>query len=103
MAKKNLIKHRCEIWGCPIDDSNLLELHHIIARTEVGSSHNHYNLAVLCCNHHKLIDTGKLVILGVIPATVKPNNRILVYILNGIINIDIDIPDRVLPVTKYSI
>jgi len=103
MISKKLIKHRCEIWGCPIDDPNALELHHIIGRTETGSSHYHYNLGVLCCNHHKFIDSGRLVILGVVPATVKPNNRILVYILDGVKNIDIDIPDTVKPVTKYSI
>jgi hypothetical protein len=91
MSKK-LIKNKCEIESCNITDSKLLELHHIIERTELNTTNNNFNLAILCCNHHKMIDDGKLKIIGVFPSTKLPNARTLVYELDGKKNIDIDVP-----------
>ena len=90
--RKKLIKSKCEIESCDVSDSNLLELHHIIPRIEQNSCNHPMNLAILCCCHHKMIDTGRLKILGVFPSTKPPNGRILVYELDGIPNIDIDVP-----------
>jgi len=87
-----LIKNKCEIESCNITDPLLLELHHIVERTEINTTNNDYNLAILCCNHHKSIDDGSLKIIGVYPSTLPPNGRTLVYELNGVKNINIDQP-----------
>ena len=91
MGKKKLIKAYCEIIGCNVHDPDLLHLHHIIERTEEGSSNDNCNLAIICANHHELVHSGKLKIIGVVSATKTPNNRILIYELEGKRNIDIDI------------
>ncbi len=83
-----LIKNKCEIESCDVDDPKLLELHHIVERTEENTNNNPFNLAILCSLHHSMIDTDKLKIIGVFPSTLPPNNRTLVYILNGIPNIE---------------
>lgn len=87
-----LIKNKCEIESCNVTDSALLHLHHIIERTEINTTNNNFNLAILCANCHALTHTGKLKIIGVYPSTKLPNNRVLVYELNGKKNIDIDVP-----------
>lgn len=87
-----LIKNRCEIDGCNIDEPEALHLHHIIERTEVNTTNNSFNLAILCATHHAFVHCNRLKIIGVYPATKSPNNRILVYELDGRKNIDIDIP-----------
>lgn len=89
---KKLIKDKCEIEGCNIDDPLLLELHHIVERTEINTCNDPMNLSILCCNHHKLIDGGSLKIIGVYPSTKQPNNRTLIYELNGKKNMDIEVP-----------
>ena len=83
-----LIKNKCEIESCDISDPDLLELHHIIERAEKNTSHNKFNLAILCCTHHKMVDGGRLKIIGVFPSTKFPNNRTLVYQLDGIQNVE---------------
>ncbi len=85
-----LIKNKCEIESCNISDPKLLELHHIIERTELNTTNHNMNLAILCANCHALTHTGRLKIIGVYPATRPPNGRILVYELDGKKNIDID-------------
>jgi hypothetical protein len=87
-----LIKDKCEIESCDITDSKLLELHHIIERTELNTTNHDFNLAILCANHHAMIDTDRLKIIGVFPSTKLPNRRTLVYELDGKKNIDIDLP-----------
>jgi hypothetical protein len=87
-----LIKNKCEIEDCEISDPSLLELHHIVERTQLNTNNNNMNLAILCCNHHKYIDSGKLKIIGVYPSTNLPNGRTLVYVLDGKQNIDINEP-----------
>lgn len=83
-----LIKNKCEIESCNITDSNLLQLHHIIERTEVNTTNNDFNLAILCANCHGLTHSGKLKIIGVYPSTKLPNKRTLIYELNGKKNIE---------------
>lgn len=90
--RQKLIKNKCEIDGCTIEDPIALELHHIIERTEINTTNHPNNLAILCSVHHALIDSGRLIIIGVYPSTKLPNKRTLVYELDGIRNIDIDVP-----------
>jgi hypothetical protein len=66
----------------------LLEFHHIIERTELNTSNNSYNLAILCSNCHGLLHSGRLRIIGVYPSTLPPNGRTLIYELDGKRNID---------------
>lgn len=87
-----LIKNKCEIESCNIIDPDLLELHHHIPRTDINTTNNNFNLCILCCNHHKMIDSGKLKIIGIFPSTKLPNKRTLVYELDGVKNVDIDQP-----------
>lgn len=88
MRKNKIIKNKCEIESCDIIDSNLLHLHHIVERTEINTTNHPYNLAILCPNHHSYVHSGKLKIIGVYPATIPPNNRVLVYELDGKRNIE---------------
>ena len=90
MKKKKLIKNKCEIEGCEEVDN--LHLHHIIFRTHPDTSDHNLNLAILCPNHHNYVHSNppRLKIIGVYPATKPPNGRILVYVLDGVKNIDID-------------
>lgn len=92
MKKKKLIKNKCEIESCNVTDENLLHLHHIIERTEVNTTNHPGNLAILCANCHALTHSGRLKIIGVYPSTKLPNCRSLIYELDGIRNIDIDVP-----------
>lgn len=87
-----LIKNKCEIEGCDINIPEALQLHHIIERTEINTTNNSYNLAIICANHHALVHCGKLKIIGVYPSTKLPNKRILIYELDGKKNLDIEIP-----------
>lgn len=91
--KSKLIKNKCEIETCGISDPQLLELHHIIERTEENTTNNNFNLAILCANCHAMTHTGRLKIIGVYPSTQLPNGRTLVYELDGKKNIEgIDSP-----------
>jgi hypothetical protein len=83
---RKLHKEFCEIEDCNINDSKLLHHHHIIERTDLGTSNDCWNLAVLCPTHHAMVHSGQLKILGVFPSTAK-YGRTLVYELNGIPNI----------------
>lgn len=92
MKKVKLIKNKCEIEDCQVKDPEALHFHHIIERTQANTTNHNYNLAIICAVHHELVHSGKLKIIGVYPATKPPNNRILVYELNGVKNIDISNP-----------
>jgi hypothetical protein len=84
---KKLQKIVCEI--CGEDNKSVLDYHHIIERTEIGSSHNMLNLAILCaCCHRRSHNDIK--VIGVIPSTKMPYGRTLIYEENGIRNIDLD-------------
>lgn len=88
-----LIKNKCEIESCNVTDSKLLELHHIIERTELNTTNHDFNLAILCANCHAMTHTGRLKIIGVYPSTLPPNGRTLIYELDGKRNIEgIDTP-----------
>lgn len=88
--KNKLILNKCEIEGC--NETENLHKHHIISRTEINTNNHVYNLSILCPNHHNYVHSGRLKIIGVYPATLLPNKRILVYELDGKKNVDIDIP-----------
>lgn len=92
MRQVKLIKNKCEIESCTVSDPDLLELHHHIERTQENTNNNNFNLCILCCNHHKMIDSGKLKIVGIFPSTKLPNKRTLIYELDGVKNMDIDVP-----------
>lgn len=103
MKRKKIIKNKCEIETCNITDSKILHLHHIIERTEINTSNDYYNLAILCPNHHAMTHSGKLEIIGIFPSTKPPNNRILVYKLDGYKNIDIDEPYLIFKNKSYKL
>ena len=89
---QKLHKEFCEIEECDVTDPNLLHWHHIIERTEMNTSNDPYNIAILCSNCHNLVhNTDRLQIIGVYPSTNR-YGRQLVYILDGKPNIDIDKP-----------
>jgi hypothetical protein len=83
-----LIKNKCEIASCNITDPKLLELQHIIERTELNTTNHDFNLAILCANCHGMTHTGRLKIIGVYPSTQLPNKRTLIYELDGKRNIE---------------
>lgn len=86
MKVSKLVKEKCEIEGC--NEKENLHLHHIIERTEINTNNHSFNLSILCPNHHSYVHSGRLKIIGVYPATLPPNNRILVYELDGKKNIE---------------
>lgn len=92
MKARKLILNKCEIESCNVNNPLLLERHHIIPRTDINTNNDNLNLAILCCNHHKLLDGGRLKIIGIFPSTKEPNFRTLVYELDGKKNIDINKP-----------
>ena len=102
MRTHKLILNKCEIDGCDITDSNLLELHNIIPRTDCGTSNNLYNLAILCCNHHAMIG-DRLKIIGIYPSTKLPNKRTMIYELDGKRNIDIEVPIIQVKIKSFKI
>ncbi len=91
--KQKLIKNKCEIENCDVNDPKLLHLHHIIERTKVNTTNNIFNLAILCANHHAYTHSGRLKIIGIYPSTKLPNKRTLIYEIDGKRNLeDINIP-----------
>jgi len=88
--KQKLIKNKCEIDECNVTDPRLLELHHIIERTESNTTNHNLNLAILCRNCHGMTHSGRLRLIGIFPSTKLPNKRTLVYELDGVKNVDID-------------
>ena len=92
MKKLKLIKDKCEVESCQVCDPKLLQLHHIIERTEENTNNHNSNLAILCANHHLALHTGSLKIIGIFPSTRLPNKRTLIYELNGIKNIEVNKP-----------
>ena len=90
--KIKLQKNKCEIEGCSITEKEALHFHHIIERTEVNTTNNVLNIAILCSVHHAFVHSKRLKIIGVYPSTQLPNRRTLVYELDGEKNIDIDVP-----------
>lgn len=88
--KQKLILNKCEIEGC--NESENLHKHHIIERTELNTNNHSYNLSILCPNHHAYVHSGRLKIIGIFPSTNMPNKRTLVYELDGVKNLDIEIP-----------
>ena len=88
MIKQKLHKEFCEIESCNVTDSNLIHHHHIIERTEIGTSNDSYNIAIICSNCHNMLHkTNRLKIIGVYPAANK-HGRKLIYKLDGIPNVE---------------
>lgn len=83
---QKLHKEFCEIEGCDAPKETL-NWHHIVERTEVNTSNNPMNLAVLCANCHHLVHSNVIEIIGVYPSTNK-YGRQLIYKLNGKANIN---------------
>lgn len=90
--KIKLQKNKCEIEECNISQEEALHFHHIIERTNVNTTNEILNIAILCSVHHAFVHSGRLKIIGVYPSTKLPNKRTLVYELDGKKNIDIDEP-----------
>lgn len=88
MASKKLIIKECEV--CGEKDKSCLEVHHIIPRTDPRCTNDSHNCAIICSSCHSKHHRGSLKIIGVHPSTKPPNNRTLIYELNGKKNIDLD-------------
>lgn len=78
-------KIHCEV--CGEKNQKILHRHHIVERTEIDTSNDDFNCAIVCANCHTKIHTGTLEIIGVFPGTRPPTGRILVYKLDGICNV----------------
>lgn len=78
---KRLVPVVCEICG----ESNkaVLHKHHIVERTDPNTSHDDWNLAIICANCHNKVHDSQLKIIGVFPSTQLPYKRTLVYEKNG--------------------
>lgn len=103
MSNKKLIKNKCEIQECNENNVAALHLHHIIERTDPNCTNENYNLAILCSNCHAKVHAKIIKLIGVYPATRPPNNRILVYEINGKKNVDIDHPYLEIKPKTYKI
>lgn len=86
-TNQKLHKQFCEVEGCGVTDPNQLHWHHIKERTEIDTSNNPFNIAILCANCHALVHSGRLKIIGVYPSTGR-YGRMLIYILDGKPNIE---------------
>ena len=85
MAKKPE-KIQCEI--CGEKDKKILHRHHIVERTNINTSNQPFNLAVLCPNcHYKIHFSGDIKIIGVYPST-GVGGRTLVYEINNKVNVE---------------
>lgn len=82
---QKLHKEFCEIEGCDAEPETL-QWHHVIERTQIGTSNDPYNLAVLCGNCHILVHEGVIEIIGVYPSTSK-YGRMLIYKKDGVANV----------------
>jgi hypothetical protein len=88
--RKKLIIQECEV--CGEKDTSVLELHHIVPRTDSNTNNDPYNLAIICANCHSKNHRGNLKIIGIYPSTKLPNGRTLIYELEGINEAGIDKP-----------
>jgi hypothetical protein len=101
---KDLIKEKCEIDSCQENDPSALHLHHIIQRTEINTNNHPYNLAILCSNCHNKVHANKIKLIGIFPSTKKPNNRTLIYEIDGKCNVEgIDSPYIVFKNKEFKI
>lgn len=83
-----IIKDKCEIAECGETDPSTLHLHHIIERTELNTTNDIMNLALLCANCHGKVHNKKIKLIGLFPSTKPPNNRTLVYEIDGQSNME---------------
>ncbi len=81
----------CEVCGSK--EKKILHHHHIIPRTHPDCTNDWDNLAVVCPNCHMSHHSGTITILGVVEST-SLTGRLLIFIKDGIKNVDIDIPIR---------
>jgi len=66
-VKKLRPKVCCEI--CGLNKKSILHRHHIIPRQDERSTNTNINIAVVCPNHHSLIHSGEIVVIGVYQTT----------------------------------
>lgn len=82
---QKLHKEFCEV--CDNTDVETLHHHHIVPRSEIGTSNNPFNISVLCANCHNKVHANIIEIVGVYPSTNR-HGRQLIYITNGTPNIE---------------
>jgi type II secretory ATPase GspE/PulE/Tfp pilus assembly ATPase PilB-like protein len=82
-TSQKLHKEFCEICGSK--DKETLEWHHIIERTELNTSNDPFNLAIICSNCHKLCHAERIKLIGVYPST-NPYGRKLIFEKDGVSN-----------------
>ena len=82
----------CEICGVGEGKPEILDLHHIIPRSQAECSNSKLNLVVLCkfCHSKLHLLKDKLVILGTIPSTKLPYGRTVIYEIDGKRNINVE-------------
>lgn len=90
ILKIKLKKYKCEI--CKESNIKILDFHHIIPQSDKNCTNFSSNIAIICANCHRKTHSGSIKIIGIISSTEYPNKRTLVYEIDGIKNIDIDIP-----------
>lgn len=98
---KKLIKAYCEL-NCGETNKNALHFHHIIPQNQVECTNDPNNIAVICASCHEKVHSNNIIIIGVLPSTKLPNKRTLIYEINGIKNIDIEIP-KVFKKSSYEL
>ncbi len=74
---KKLKKEYCEV--CDTKDVSTLHLHHLVERTEIGTSNHPLNLAILCANCHARVHANEIELVGLYPSTKPPNGRSLIF------------------------
>jgi hypothetical protein len=85
-TNQKLHKEFCEIEGCKAHKETL-NWHHIVERTEIDTSNNPYNIAIICSNCHALVHAGVIEIIGVYPSTNKYGRK-LIYKRGGVSNVE---------------
>jgi hypothetical protein len=58
---KKKVDRKC--WFCPCDDYESLSVHRIIPGSE-GGKYTESNTISICENHHRLVHSGRIKILG---------------------------------------
>lgn len=79
--KEKLIPSICEI--CGETNKAVLHKHHIVERTDLNTSNDNFNLAVICSNCHNKVHAKQIRIIGIFPSTKLPYKRTLIYEENG--------------------
>lgn len=76
----------CEI--CNESQKSTLQYHHIIPRTDERCQDDWTNVCIICSNCHNKVHEGVINIKGILPSTILPYRRVVVYEENGKCNVE---------------